>query len=120
MCFVGEPVAPVDEAPESVALVSEDNPASDLNDSDPDEALVKHLYERYSQSAPLTKPVSFRVPSAPAPTSASHNVGRGWIQVPGWIRERAAEVLWEEEEGDLDERGLAGVVLECLSRVSLT
>ncbi|KWU45051.1 actin-like ATPase domain-containing protein, partial [Rhodotorula sp. JG-1b] len=57
--------------------------------------------------------------AASALSSASgHSGGRGWIQVPGWVRERAAEVLWEDE-GDHDARGLADVVLECLLRLPI-
>lgn len=117
LCFVGDPIAPLSEAAESVALGPDESLNSGSDEADPDEALVKHLYKRYSQTAPTTKPVSFRVSSAATAASTTHSVGCGWFQVPGWIRERAAEVLWEEEEGDLDERGLAGVVLECLLRV---
>lgn len=122
LCFVGEEVLPAAEVGrESGSVPLRD----DLDGTDEDEAIVAHLFERYSRTAPNTKPVSFRVPTlltgappATASTAAGHHgAGRGWIQVPGWVRERAAEVLWEDE-GDADARGLADCVLECLLRVS--
>ncbi|GAA5853762.1 hypothetical protein JCM8547_007439 [Rhodosporidiobolus lusitaniae] len=83
---------------------------------DPDLDLIKHLALRYSSPtsslSSRTTTVSFRIPNLSNPTSA---LGRGWIEAPGWVRERAAEVLWEE--GDRDELGLAGVVLECLLKL---
>ncbi|GAA5972583.1 hypothetical protein JCM11641_001911 [Rhodosporidiobolus odoratus] len=87
--------------------------ASALSAEDADLDLVKHLTARYSSSATATT-VSFRVPNLSQLTVPS-GVGRGWIQVPGWIRERATEVLWEE--GDQDELGLSGVVLEALLKL---
>ncbi|GAA5988767.1 hypothetical protein JCM10908_006161 [Rhodotorula pacifica] len=121
LCFVSE-AAPLAEAIPSADDMAEQPLREDLDPTDEDEALVDHLYERYSRSSPSTQPVSFRVPttsrSATTYTSSGHSVGRGWIQVPGWIRERAAEVLWEDED-DQDERGLANIVLECLLRLPI-
>ncbi|GAA5865534.1 hypothetical protein JCM3774_002042 [Rhodotorula dairenensis] len=123
LCFVGEEVLPADESPTSTTDPGSSRIRDDLDMSDEDEAIVTHLYERYSWTAPDTKPVSFRVPTslsgAAATTSATaghYNSGRGWIQVPGWVRERAAEVLWEDGR-DPDAQGLADVVLECLLRL---
>lgn len=41
--------------------------------------------------------------------------GKGWILVPGWVRERCGEALWDE--GDEDEFSLVGGVLEALKKV---
>lgn len=122
LCFVGGEALPADEAQAASGDLEIPQARDDLDERDEDEAIVAHLYERYSRTAPATKPVSFRVPTLRGGSALSsangHSGGRGWIQVPGWVRERAAEVLWEDE-GDQDARGLADVVLECLLRVSL-
>lgn len=122
LCFVGgENSHTTDEAQAGSGDLEIPQVRDDLNKLDEDEAIVAHLFERYSRTAPASKPVSFRVPTlrgGPTLRSANgHSGGRGWIHVPGWVRERAAEVLWEDE-GDHDARGLADVVLECLLRVS--
>lgn len=44
--------------------------------------------------------------------------GRGTLVVPGWIRERAAEVLFEG--GDVDESSVAEVILDSLLKVIST
>jgi actin-related protein 10 len=41
--------------------------------------------------------------------------GRGVVIVPGWVRERAAEVLFTG--GDVDERSVAEIVLDSLRKV---
>ncbi|BGP19168.1 hypothetical protein JCM10213v2_007255 [Rhodosporidiobolus nylandii] len=133
MCFVGEEIAePLPAAAgEAAGVARAGREASVVTTSsamsldaptpstaatasdDPDAALLEHLTSRYSSSSSATT-VSFRVPNLSHPPTAT-GIGRGWIQVPGWVREGAAEVLWEE--GDQDELGLAGVVLECLMKL---
>ncbi|EJD49546.1 actin-like ATPase domain-containing protein [Auricularia subglabra TFB-10046 SS5] len=49
------------------------------------------------------------------PPSQQHGTGRGTLIVPGWVRERAAEVLFEG--GDVDESSIAEVVLDSLLKV---
>lgn len=51
------------------------------------------------------------------PVSQQTGTGRGTLVVPGWIRERAAEVLFEG--GDVDESSIAEVILDALLKVSL-
>ena len=51
------------------------------------------------------------------PPASSGGLGRGVLIIPGWIRERAAEVLFEG--GDVDEMSVAEVILESLLKVSL-
>ena len=41
--------------------------------------------------------------------------GRGTLAIPGWVKERAAEVLFEG--GDVDESSVAKVMLDYLMRV---
>lgn len=49
------------------------------------------------------------------PPSQQTGTGRGTLVVPGWIRERAAEVLFEG--GDVDESSVAEVILDSLLKV---
>ncbi|KAF8896113.1 actin-domain-containing protein [Infundibulicybe gibba] len=50
-----------------------------------------------------------------AATSQQTGTGRGTLIIPGWIRERAAEVLFEG--GDVDESSVAEVILDALLKV---
>ncbi|GAA5936307.1 uncharacterized protein JCM15063_002775 [Sporobolomyces koalae] len=80
---------------------------------DPDAALFKYLYARYSRSAPDTTSVSFRIPhlSAPPPPAG---VGRGHLAIPSWIRERAAEVLFDSTLETHDSLSIQSTILECV------
>lgn len=80
-----------------------------------DLVLMTRMEKNYSRNSTATT-ISFKVPSLSLGPVIS-GVGRGWIKIPGWIRERAAEVLFEE--GDEDEFSLTEVILESLLRVSL-
>ncbi|GAA5996002.1 uncharacterized protein JCM10292_004882 [Rhodotorula paludigena] len=129
MCFVGEavPPAPLGAREASVSSAAETSvehsSEEEEDDADPDALLVKHLYERYAASAPSTTSVSFAVPTPSGSAAPASGVGNGWVQVPGWVRERAAEVLFEEgglEDGsEGEESGLAGVVLDCLLKLPI-
>lgn len=48
------------------------------------------------------------------PLSQQTGTGRGTLIIPGWIRERAAECLFD---GDVDESGIAQVILDSLLKV---
>ncbi|TFK49938.1 actin-domain-containing protein [Heliocybe sulcata] len=66
------------------------------------------MYTRHSTATDLSLKV---VP----PLSQQTGTGRGTLIIPGWIRERAAEVLFEG--GDVDESSVAEVILESLLKV---
>ncbi|KAG6916054.1 hypothetical protein DXG01_008627 [Tephrocybe rancida] len=66
------------------------------------------MYTRHSTATDLHMRV---VP----PPSQQTGTGRGTLIIPGWIRERAAEVLFEG--GDVDEASVAEVVLDALLKV---
>jgi len=66
------------------------------------------MYTRHSTATDLRMKV---VP----PSSQQTGTGRGTLIIPGWIRERAAEVLFEG--GDFDESSVAEVILESLLKV---
>ena len=66
------------------------------------------MYSRHSTATDLHMSV---VP----PSSQQTGTGRGTLIIPGWIRERAAEVLFEG--GDVDESSVAEVILDALLKV---
>lgn len=66
--------------------------------------VLADLYKRHSTANDIQMPV--------APPASSGGLGRGVLVIPGWIRERAAEVLFEG--GDVDEVSVAEVILDSL------
>lgn len=135
-CFIGEPVevafAPIPAAPvvpssdamsvdETSVPPSSDAPSGPSRPSSPVHAgkttstLTRDTYwesiaatfQKHSTARDLSLKVN--PPGIGAPT------GRGTLIIPGWVRERAAEVLFEG--GDLDESSVAEVILDCLMRV---
>ncbi|KAJ7170808.1 fungal-specific actin related protein [Mycena crocata] len=66
------------------------------------------LYKRHSTATELQMRV---VP----PVSQQTGTGRGTLIIPGWVRERTAEVLFEG--GDVDESSAAEVILDSLLKV---
>jgi actin-related protein 10 len=66
------------------------------------------LYKRHSTATDLRMSV---VP----PISQQSGTGRGTLVIPGWIRERAAEVLFEG--GDVDEGSVAETILDAFLQV---
>ncbi|KAJ7031404.1 actin-domain-containing protein [Mycena alexandri] len=66
------------------------------------------LYKRHSTATDLQMRV---VP----PASQQTGTGRGTLIIPGWVRERTAEVLFEG--GDVDESSVAEVILDSLLKV---
>ena len=65
------------------------------------------MYQKYSTACDMS--IKVNPPGIGVPT------GRGTLIIPGWVRERAAEVLFEG--GDVDESSVAEVILDCLMRV---
>ncbi len=70
-------------------------------------------YARHSTATDIHLPVV--PPPQQAQTSGSALNARGTLIIPGWIRERCAEILFEV--GDVDERGVTECVLEVLLKV---
>ncbi|RPD60207.1 actin-domain-containing protein, partial [Lentinus tigrinus ALCF2SS1-6] len=75
------------------------------------ESGVKALATMYSRHSTATD-IHMRVDPPP---SQQTGTGRGTLIIPGWIRERAAEVLFEG--GDVDESSVAEVILDTLLKV---
>jgi actin-related protein 10 len=53
--------------------------------------------------------------AGPSTTAPGAVVSRAGLRIPGWIRERAAEMLFEC--GDVDEAGCAELILDSLLKV---
>jgi actin-related protein 10 len=70
--------------------------------------VLADLYKRHSTASDIQIQVT--------PPASSGGLGRGVLMIPGWIRERAAEVLFEG--GDVDEVSIAEVILESLLKAS--
>jgi len=68
---------------------------------------IATIYEKHSAAHDLFLKVN--------PSGIGAPTGRGTLIIPGWVRERAAEVLFEG--GDVDESSVAEVILDCLMRV---
>lgn len=81
--------------------------ASQLRRENHLEALAS-MYKRHSTATELQLSV---IP----PVAQQTGTGRGTLIIPGWIRERAAEVLFEG--GDVDESSVAEVILDALLKV---
>ncbi|KAF7312503.1 Fungal specific actin related protein [Mycena indigotica] len=71
---------------------------------------LETLYKRHSSATELRMRVT-------PPASQPSGTGLGTLIIPGWVRERAAEVLFEG--GDVDERSLAEIILDSLLKVSV-
>jgi actin-related protein 10 len=120
-CYVGEPLPPEEVGPlQQTSASSSPPPSSDpvLSDSeadvemesnDPQILSIDKLYRRHSRATEL------RIRVTP-PASQLAGTGLATLVVPGWIRERAAELLFED--GDLDEQSVVEVVLRSLRKVS--
>ncbi|KAF9453509.1 fungal-specific actin related protein [Macrolepiota fuliginosa MF-IS2] len=71
---------------------------------------IANLYRRHSQATSVQMRVT-------PPQSQQQGTGQGTLVIPGWIRERAAEVLFEG--GDIDESSLAELILDVLLKTPM-
>ena len=69
---------------------------------------IATMYSRHSTATELRLRVD-------PPASQNTGTGKGTLVIPGWIRERGAEVLYEG--GDIDESSIAEVILDSLLKV---
>lgn len=93
------------------SIVSNVRATPDTRGSEQGEAHLQALatmYKRHSSATDLEMPVD-------PPPSQNIGTGRGTLLIPGWVRERAAEVLFEG--GDVDESSVAEVILDSLLKV---
>ncbi|ODN78533.1 hypothetical protein, variant [Cryptococcus amylolentus CBS 6039] len=104
-----------------VFVEPEDNDDAEMEDpGDMDEAksgkledlhLVRSLKSRYQPSS-SAKDMTFSV----RPPTGVTTMGYGTIMVPGWVRERAAEVLFEDDESD-EAEALPHAILSSILKV---
>lgn len=82
-------------------------PPQDGDDEEQALEALRALYQPQSNATDLKMPVSV----------AGSSTGPGTLVIPGWVRERAAEVLFAEDtEGEFD--SIPGAVLQALHKVS--
>jgi actin-related protein 10 len=74
--------------------------------------LMDRLRCRYAPGADAT---DIRISTAPLPHE-TQGMGPATLVVPGWVRERAAEVLFDNEEGEAE--SIPDLLLHCISKVS--
>jgi actin-related protein 10 len=79
----------------------------------PEDDSARELEARYKETS-FASDVAFRIPP---PAGASIDLGWPTIVVPGWIRERAVEIVFEDE-GE-EEATLPDAILQCVLKVSL-
>lgn len=107
--FVGSPIT------QEASFGSEPNSDVDMQDvydESKDVRLLESLKTRYEANSSATS-LNHRIsnPHSPAGTL------KGLLVVPGWIRERAADVLFES--GDVDEPSVVEVILDVILQVRL-
>ncbi|MCO5549516.1 hypothetical protein L7F22_002988 [Adiantum nelumboides] len=93
---------------------------------------IEVLRKQYSGEKCATADISIEVPPEPSPpltaatqpatlfySAHTHPIrqGRGRIRIPGWVRERAIEVLFEQ--GDDDELSLTEMILDALLKLPI-
>ncbi|KAF8181279.1 fungal-specific actin related protein [Pholiota molesta] len=90
------------------AVVSDLRGAEGENPGENHLQALASMYQRHSTATDIQMRVT-------PPQSQQMGTGRGTLIIPGWIRERAAELLFES--GDVDESSLAETVLDALLKV---
>ncbi|ORY34879.1 actin-domain-containing protein [Naematelia encephala] len=98
-CFVG-----------SINLRTPNMSFADTSDDADDNRLANMLRDRYRGSATATD-LSFRIDPP-----ESTGLGPGLLLVPGWIRERAAELLFGDDIDD-EQDGIPESILHCISKL---
>jgi actin-related protein 10 len=100
------------ESGHSRVSVEVDNPSDSASTTYPGRQLsvMRDLYVRHSSATDLRLAVP--VPGAVPSGAGTSTTIRATLIIPGWVRERAAEVLFED--GDLDETSVAEVILDAL------
>ena len=90
------------------SVASEQRPHQDVQGENHLQALST-MYKRHSTATDIQMRVL-------PPSAQQAGTGRGTLLIPGWIRERAAEILFEG--GDVDESSLAETILDGLLKAS--
>lgn len=106
-------MSPSQAASSGFSVVSHSQALSNLDGPQPGETHLQALANMYMRHSTAT---DLRMKVEPPPSQQA-GTGRGTLVIPGWIRERAAEVLFEG--GDVDESSVAEVILDSLLKVSV-
>lgn len=124
-CYVGDPLpsdasqgivqetdssSPPPVPPSSDTAPSETGTDVDIEQPDPRILSIDKLYRQHSRATELRLQVK-------SPNSQPSETGFATLILPGWIRERAAELLFED--GDLDEPSVVEAILRSLRKVNL-
>jgi actin-related protein 10 len=91
------------------SVVSEQRPHQEDPQGESHLQALSTMYKRHSTATDIQMRVL-------PPSAQQAGTGRGTLLIPGWIRERAAEILFEG--GDVDESSLAETILDGLLKVS--
>ncbi|WVQ79414.1 hypothetical protein IAT38_001511 [Cryptococcus sp. DSM 104549] len=114
-CFVGGVMLEGEEGMEDDAMDVDEPEGKPEDQAIPGEnaGLIRGLKKRYAPTS-TAKPMSFRV----LPPGASTDMGYGTLIVPGWVRERAAEVLFEDDD-ETEGEGIPHAVLAALLKLPI-
>lgn len=104
---VGSSRASLSEHDSEYAVVSDQRPHEENRGESHLQALST-MYKRHSTATDIQMRVL-------PPSAQQTGTGRGTLLIPGWIRERATEILFEG--GDVDESSLAETILDGLLKV---
>lgn len=88
-----------------------DSPSTSLEEVD-ELALMISLKDRYSPSSTIHDR-SFRIPHSTSPRD-----GQGTLVVPGWVLERAAEILFDSDVSSEEADTIPDAILTTLLKVS--
>lgn len=91
------------------SVVSDQRPHQEDPQGESHLQALSTMYKRHSTATDIHMRVL-------PPSTQQAGTGRGTLLIPGWIRERAAEILFEG--GDVDESSLAETILDGLLKVS--
>ncbi|WRT69489.1 uncharacterized protein IL334_006475 [Kwoniella shivajii] len=98
------------EQDESMDVDTEEHSSPNLWEDGDSTRIAKEWKRRYENSS-SAKAMSFRL-------STKANLGPATIIVPGWIRERVAEILLNDEDGSED-RSVPTLILDCLLKLPI-
>ncbi|OCF46109.1 hypothetical protein I317_00199 [Kwoniella heveanensis CBS 569] len=115
-CFVGGIV--VDNGSEQdVAMEVDESEADDVARSEEEKSRFRRAKEekrRYAHTS-SAKDMSFVVS---APVGSARDMVPGSIIVPGWIRERAAEILFNDDD-EAEDQSIPRIILACLLKLPI-
>ncbi|SDA02253.1 BZ3500_MvSof-1268-A1-R1_Chr7-3g09591 [Microbotryum saponariae] len=116
-CFVGKRVEEQEQEEGQEEVEERERPKGSV-------LLFQKMEKRFAKRTKATT-LSWRLPVSTAKagrttsTTPGTLTGQGWLLIPGWVRERAAEVIFDSGDGGEDERSLQEVILEALLKLPI-